>query len=86
MNTSSPIPQRFVDLCGEFAKLARDAGLSHMTVTMDPGFGLRANGEWRDRITMMWDAGRHEADVRNFTISSTVVVAATIEESKAPGT
>lgn len=85
MNTSSPIPQCYIDLCGEFAKLARAAGLRSMTVTLDPRYGsLSAN--WNDRIVMSWDSGRHEDSVHKFTLSSTVMVAATVDEPKREST
>lgn len=71
------IPQRYIDLCAEVARLCRAEGLGSASFSFRPGWLQK---DWSDQIQMVWDCGRHDEAVDRFTVSSTVIVAAKIEQ------
>ena len=73
----SNIPQRHIDFCKAVAKLAAEHGLNSLGMTFRPGY----SDEWRDQIQMAWDQGRHGADKRRLTVSSTVTLATAVEDA-----
>lgn len=80
--TAGPIPEKYIEFCKAVAKMARDAGLDSVGLTIHPGFHDRfSDGGWNDTIQMNWNMGRHGDDSRNMAITSTVTVRAKLPEA-----
>lgn len=80
---TAPIPDKYIKFCQTVAKMARDAGIDRVGLTIQPGFNDRyKDGGWNDPIQMNWEMGRHGDDSRNMAITSTVIVRAAINEGE----
>lgn len=76
---NGPIPEKYVEFCRAVARMARDAGIDRVGLTIHPGFeDRRSGGGWGDPIQMNWEMGRHGDDSRNMAITSTVLVRAAL--------
>ena len=77
MNQETTIPTKYVDLCEQVAKLAREAGLRCLGLTFTPGFG----SEWNYPIQLHWEDGRHGESSRRFVVTSQVTLRAEVRHN-----
>lgn len=64
--TKITIPDEFVELGKDLAKLATKYGLNAMSVTMNPGRWSK----WDANIHFSWNEGRHDGDIGKFSLIS----------------
>lgn len=83
---ATPIPEKYVEFCRAVARMARDAGIERVGLSIHPGFDDRftKDGGWNDPIQMNWEMGRHGDDSRNMAITSTVTVRAKLTKEQQP--
>lgn len=74
----SKIPEKQLDFCRAIAKLCKDQKLRRFSGTFQPAW----DDQWREDIVFSWDAGRHEEDVGQIHVNSTVRITAKIRDSK----
>jgi hypothetical protein len=77
-NPMTSIPQRHINFCREVATLAAKYNLTSIALHIQPPLG----DEWKDRIVMSWQQGRHGEESRSFDVTSTVSVRAVVAQKK----
>jgi hypothetical protein len=75
MTEAIVIPEKYVELCKEVARLAKEADLNSAGLTLTPGF----DSDWRHPIRMNWQSGRHGEESARVIITSEVTVRAELQ-------
>lgn len=75
MSQEFVIPDEYVDLCKQVAKLCAKANLNRASFQFTPGY----DSTWHDPIQMNWDSGRHGGDMGEVRINSTVQINTKVE-------
>ena len=80
---SEVIPKIYLDFCRDVSELAKKIGLNSLSVSMTPGY---FDNNWRNKIQMHWEQGRHGEDSYACRVSSTVDVAVKLDKTAGEAT